>query len=230
MMLLRSPSPYAGFTLIEMIVSLGVFAVVSTITVGALLTLVAANQRFQYEQGIMSNLSFAVDSMAREMRMGFNYFCASAASVSDGVDVDGQSRRIFAANNDHHELVGSRRRNCASGRGSNPVHGISFYEQGDDVTGPTANRILYFYDATTHKIYRRVGNGVPESITSDSIRIVDANFHATNTVGGLFPPGPFDQGQPMVTIFIAAESNDDPQTPRKQYYLQTTVTQRRLDL
>ena len=62
-----------GFTLIEMIVSLTLFSAVITIAVGAFLVLLAANKQLQEEQAVLTNLSFALDSMTREIITGTGY-------------------------------------------------------------------------------------------------------------------------------------------------------------
>ena len=64
-----------GFTLIEMIVAVGLFAVVSLVAVSALLSLVDANRKAQALQSVINNLNVAVDGMARAIREGSNYRC-----------------------------------------------------------------------------------------------------------------------------------------------------------
>ena len=71
-----------GFTLIEMLVSLALFAVVVTMSVGSLLILIDANGKAQSTQLVVTNLSFALDSMTREMRTGFNWDCHNRVSES----------------------------------------------------------------------------------------------------------------------------------------------------
>ncbi|MEK7093249.1 MAG: type II secretion system protein, partial [Patescibacteria group bacterium] len=74
-----------GFTLIEMIVSVGLFAVVMIICVAALLSLVDANKKAQAIQSVMNNLNVAVDGMVRSIRMGTNYHCGTDLSVTSGL-------------------------------------------------------------------------------------------------------------------------------------------------
>ena len=62
-----------GFTLVEMIVAVGLFAVVMIVCVGALLSLVSANRKAQALQSVMNNLNVALDGMARTVRMGNDY-------------------------------------------------------------------------------------------------------------------------------------------------------------
>jgi prepilin-type N-terminal cleavage/methylation domain-containing protein len=65
----------AGFTLVEMLVSLALFTTVSTITVGALLSLIGGNQRLLKQQTLTSSAIFSFDDMTREIRMGSYYYC-----------------------------------------------------------------------------------------------------------------------------------------------------------
>ncbi len=84
----------AGFTIIEMIVAIGLFGVVMVIASGALLTMLDANRKAQTIKSVINNLSFALESMTREIRMGSNYHCGtvavfnSAPSLSDCPNFD----------------------------------------------------------------------------------------------------------------------------------------------
>lgn len=75
-----------GFTLIEMIVAVGLFAVVMMVSVSALLALVNANRKAQALQAVMNNLNVAVDGMVRSARMGSSYHCGAAGSYSIPAD------------------------------------------------------------------------------------------------------------------------------------------------
>src|SRR3989344_9208579 len=81
---LDSKSGKGGFTLIEMIVSIALFAVVMTVAVGALLSLTGANEKAQAPQSVMNNLNISLDSMVRNIRMGRDYRCVGpTASLTD---------------------------------------------------------------------------------------------------------------------------------------------------
>lgn len=206
-----------GFTLIEMIVSLGIFSMIITVAVGALLVLIAGNQKLQNEQAVMSNLAFALDSMTREIRTGYNYYCAGRPSYASG-----GAEAIFDVS-DSQEAIGSNTNNCPTGRsGGDNLQGVSFFEGGNSITAAD-QRILYFYDSTDKTIKRRVGDAAARSVISSGLEITDAEFFVTGAAP-LDPSG--NTEQPTVTIYIEAkEVGDD-----KKYYLQTTVTQRVLDL
>lgn len=203
-----------GFTIIEMIVSLGVFSIVITIAVGALLMLIATNQQLQSEQSVMTNLSFALDSMTREIRTGTHYYCDSAGNLNG----------IFASSYNL-DALGNSYRDCSNGRGGR-IHGLAFNEGGNSISGAN-NRILYYFDENDGKIYRRVGTSAPESIISTGIYIRDMYFYVAGSKP-LSAGNPDYKDQASVTIFIeAAETLDSTAEP---YYIQTTVTQRTLDL
>lgn len=220
----RSFHKKAGFTLIEMIVSLGVFAVVVTITVGAILVLISTNQRLQAEQSVMTNLSFALDTMTREMRTGFNYYCESRANYNAG-----GPNNIFKNGNDHEGKVMDGKQDCPDGRSpiNDQLQGVSFYEGGDSLTQSSGGRrILYFYDVAAKTIMRRLGNADAQSIVSSGLVIKNAQFIVTGSSDWVAPGGNLEQ--PTITIYLEAQEKDD--ITAKTYYLQTTVTQRSLDL
>lgn len=82
----HTTSSQKGFTLIEIMVSVALFAVVMTISVGALLSLVDANRKAQALNSIMNNLNFALENMSRNMRVGTTYHCSSTALVPVNID------------------------------------------------------------------------------------------------------------------------------------------------
>jgi prepilin-type N-terminal cleavage/methylation domain-containing protein len=65
-----------GFTLLEMIVAVGIFAVAAVIAVGALVRITGLNRQAQTLQTAMNNAGFALESMSREIRVGTRYQCA----------------------------------------------------------------------------------------------------------------------------------------------------------
>ena len=210
----------SGFTLVEMIVSLALFSVVITIAVGALLVLIASNERFQEEQSVMTNLSFAIDSMTREIRTGVNYFCDSQDSAN-GVSA---GQRIFQNGQD---LSFEPTQDCQNGNSSDRrYHGISFVEGGQSITGSADTRIVYFFDDTEGKIYRRVSGNDAQSIVSSGIFIENAEFFVTGS--DPLSDGSSEIDQATVSIVIEARETDS--AADSTYNIQTTVVQRTLDI
>lgn len=188
-----------GFTLIEMLVALSLFTIVMTIVVGSLLVLIDGNRQLQGEQSVMTNLSFAMDSMTREIRTGKNYYCANSFGGS--------------------QLTPDANQDCMAGN-----NGISFIEAGGSITGATDGRIAYYFDSGNKTLMRKVGD-TAQSIVSNGISIDEAKFFVTGSDN-------FNQtsdvNQPAVTIIIKASETGI--VGEKPYILQTTITQRELDL
>lgn len=218
----RSPASQLGFTLIEMIVSLGLFSIVITVSVGALLVLIATNEQLQAEQSVMTNLSFALDSMSREIRTGTNYYCDSEQSVTTG-----GPNNIFKDGNNLDGILGDSTNDCSDGltAAGHNVQGVAFKEGGNSITGSN-DHIVYFYDRSNGQIFRRIGTNNAQSIISSGIYITDAEFY----VSGSDPlsSGAGEQDQSTVTIFIEARENSN--ATSKPYQIQTTITQRTLDI
>ncbi len=59
-----------GFTLIEMMVSVSIFAIVVMISMGAIFTVVDSNKKAQSLKSVMNNLNFALETMTRTIKTG----------------------------------------------------------------------------------------------------------------------------------------------------------------
>ncbi len=85
-----------GFSLIEIIVAVGVFTVVAMLTVGSLLILTAAEKRVASVQANQDNVRFAMIEMTREIRYGTEYnICSSNATNQETcfsvINADGET-------------------------------------------------------------------------------------------------------------------------------------------
>jgi prepilin-type N-terminal cleavage/methylation domain-containing protein len=81
---------HRGFTLVEMIVAVAIFATVVLIAVGALLSIVSANRKANELRVVMENLNFAIESIARDIRTGEDYGCTGVSG-----DCSASSRLTF---------------------------------------------------------------------------------------------------------------------------------------
>lgn len=192
----------AGFTLIEIIVSVAIFAIVMTIALGALLSINLANKRAQSVRIVLDNVNFALESMAREIRLGQNYHC--------GTDVDPGSSTSFGV------------ADCTS----SGLTGIAFvssqttqiqYRLGKvsgntcDVGAPAAEMtsICSLENSTTFS-----------PLTSPEIQISNLRFVVTGTGS--------DTKQPQVIISLSGTASTS-SSLKPDFKLQTTVAQRRVD-
>ena len=72
-MLKNSKHHNQAFTLVEIMVAVSIFAIVATITVSALLSANAVNNKAQAIKLAMDNLNYALDSIAIKMKFGTNF-------------------------------------------------------------------------------------------------------------------------------------------------------------
>ncbi len=73
-----------GFTLIEMIVAIGIFSIVLIMGIAAISGTIAANRKSQSSNLVMSNLSLAIEAMSRSIRIGTGYLSYTGSVVVDG--------------------------------------------------------------------------------------------------------------------------------------------------
>lgn len=145
----------AGFTLIEMIVSVALFAIVMLICVSSLLALVGANRKAQALESVTSNIDMALDGMSRAIRMGSDYHCgASGASVP------------------------LQPQDCS---GSNGDTYFAFEPYGNtSANQPT----VYYFSSTDQRIYRSVAGAPAMPITAPEVTINALTFYVVGTTRG----------------------------------------------
>lgn len=209
---LRKPSDrhrhalsHGGFTLIEMIVAVGLFSVVMVVSVAALLSLVNANRKAQGLQSVMNNMNIAIDGMVRAVRMGSEY----DGSAQCAGNIDGQPK------------------DCTEGSSQfsfEPYHNCSDPNTHCDANGSVPRRI-YWYDPTSKSLYRSddgtlTGGG---AITAPEVDINSVTFYVIGSASG-------DSEQPKVVVVIKGSSGTTRLVSSSTFHIQATAVQRVLDL
>jgi len=77
-----------GFTLIEMIVAMGVFTVCMVLIVGSLISLNNASRKERAIRVAMDNIGASIDSMSRNIRMGTTFHCGCGTSGTPSTSGD----------------------------------------------------------------------------------------------------------------------------------------------
>ena len=85
-MLVLKDRKKSGFTLIEIIISMGLFSIVMLIALTTLFSLSAANNRVRSAQVVTDNLGFVFEDISRVARFGFNYHCGDYGDLSEPQD------------------------------------------------------------------------------------------------------------------------------------------------
>jgi prepilin-type N-terminal cleavage/methylation domain-containing protein len=86
-----------GFSLVELLVAISVFAIVMTISIGAILNIVDTNKKAQSLKSVMNNLNFALENMTRNIKTGSEYSVSSPNCPAGSISEDGEPQD-FASN------------------------------------------------------------------------------------------------------------------------------------
>lgn len=73
-----------GYTLVELIIAVGLFALIMMLASGAYLVMININRQTQSIATGIDNLSFALETMTRTIRTGTNYSCNGGGDCSPG--------------------------------------------------------------------------------------------------------------------------------------------------
>ncbi|OGG47942.1 hypothetical protein A3D66_01420 [Candidatus Kaiserbacteria bacterium RIFCSPHIGHO2_02_FULL_50_9] len=90
-----------AFTLVELLVSVGIFSLVMLMAVSSLLSLVDVDRKAQSMKSVMNNLNFAMESMSREIKTG--QFFESVDNYTFTYD-DRQGRKVTYSLPEHQIL------------------------------------------------------------------------------------------------------------------------------
>lgn len=191
----------AGFTLIEVLVSMSIFTIVVGMAVGTMVVLIDANAKAQNVQQAASNVAFALDSMSREIRTGIFYY-----GDTDGNPVSS----------------GSAVRDCSSATNCDT---ISFVEAGDSLTGSCTGgtgggRVAYRHN--NEALERRLCDGDWQPMTSPEVTIDHAQFIVEHTARD-------DSRSPVVIIYVEA-TVDGVIGTAASLRLQSSITQQAIDI
>lgn len=196
-----------GFTLIEMVVAVGLFAIVMTVCVDVLLSLVNADRKAQALQSVINNLNISLDSMVRSIREGTNYHCGSGTYTT--------------------------LQNCSSTSDDPSNHyTFAFEPYGSTYNAQTGlwsgRAIIYHYNSADKRLYRStdgvLANAVP--ITAPEVSIDSLQFYVVGTA----QTAQGDQVQPKVIIVVKGSAGAEGTTARTTFHIQAAAVQRQLDL
>jgi len=205
-----------GFTLVELLVTVGLFVIIITIAVGGFTNAIRTERQVSSLISAQSNVSLALEQMSREIRTGYLFCHAGTPPVTDwGV---GTPQGSAAAN----ALPDC---GCTISRSPAP-------------TGSWTCNALDFYDAATnHVVYETTSTGPlagtliesstqllnPLSVTGGGITVKYLKFYLYGEVEG-------DNTPPRITIVIGiTPSSSDPAVANDVINLQTTVSSRNID-
>lgn len=198
---LVSSIQYRGFTLIEMMVAVAIFAIVMMIGVGALLSLVETNRRAEAINAVMQNLNAALEGMSRAIRVGTVYHCQTS-TTPDTPAILATASSDAACN-------------------PNPGHLIAFESSSGSLSN-TGDQTVYRLNGT--QLERSKDSGISWlAVTAPEVSIDTFNIYLIGA-----QPRPSDNTQPRLVMTIKGSAPIP--GGRTQFTIQASVTQRIIDI
>lgn len=88
-----------GFTLIEIMVSVAIFAIIMTTGIGALVSLTNSYKISQKNKQVNDSLNYTLETMTRELRLGRDYRANASSANQSPNDGEGSSIGFIATDN-----------------------------------------------------------------------------------------------------------------------------------
>ncbi|MDQ5901329.1 MAG: hypothetical protein QG580_44 [Patescibacteria group bacterium] len=193
-----------GFTLIEVMISVGLFTVIMIIGITAILGVNNTYRKSRSMRAAIDNLSFIMEDMSRNIRLGYSYRCLDSI-----------------------EVVPTEIEEPRDGFG---CKGIAFEPFWDPVSGDSGDQVIYyiFEDPNTGigSIFKSDAGGVDGSFSPMNSLNVDIDpIKSSFFIVGAESDSDFTQ--PFVAINLSGVASSSSQST--DFSLQTFVTQRLLD-
>lgn len=213
-----------GFTLVEMLVVLGLFSFIMTLATGVLYSTQAINVKLQASQAVLDNVNISMDTMSRDIRYGFDFHC--------GANLPPAETKI------------NLRKSCRYSD-AGLLHGGKslFFKPADAVSD--SDRVSYYASTTsfgnvilkdeyTKNIVTGITSTTTYQITANDVKITSLVFYVeganTGTGNGVDVDEVHDYVQPLITLMISGET-----IPIKQngaptpFAIQTSISSRGID-
>jgi prepilin-type N-terminal cleavage/methylation domain-containing protein len=199
-----------GFTLIELMVSLAIFSIVVIAGLGAMLAISDANRRVQKTRAVMDNLSLAMESMSRNLRLGSNYICTTYTTSLPNITKTTPSQNCGAGVNSYGNYIG-------------------FFDQYMEYSLANEYPSFYYLDKSSgtgvikYKNYTTAG-GAGVAVTSPELDVQDLRFYVTGSAQA-------ERGlkQPRVLMVLSGKTFIGKSQEPVEINIQTTISQRALN-
>ena len=220
----------AGFTLIEMIVSVGLFAIVMFISTAVIFSIINGNRKSQSINTVANNLNFSIESVIRDIKTGYWYNCYDYhANGGDSIfnDIDTFETHYFS----QPQNGGVGPYGCL---GNAPVSHITFVST---LSADGQPRVVEYYLSGTspkviHKVYYDAANDevVDSPLTTSDIDVEQFDLYIQNPPSAFLPNKP-TAIQPSVFVIINGNAKTgDRDADVSAFGVQTLISQRFLNI
>jgi prepilin-type N-terminal cleavage/methylation domain-containing protein len=216
-----------GFTLVELLVVLGLFSGIITLAMGALFSSQSLNVRLQETQAAMDNVNLSMEDITRDIRYGSNFY-ATTTIVDPGVFTPSKNRSCILTPSPGSGGGGAG--GCTvlyfkPHEGQNSLDRVAYYI---DSNGTLFKKEIPYnspYDATKVKTYQVTSNDVVIKSLVFFVQGAGESQDATNNDDGVL-----DYAQPLITVTVTgvAKPRKATSSPGK-FTIESTVSPRGID-
>lgn len=202
-----------GFTLVEVMISIGLFTIVMVIGIGAILGVNSTHRKTQTMRSVVDNLSFVMEDMARSLRLADSIFCSqNSVAPNSALDISSGGQTAVSCPN-----------------GGNIIAFEPYWNY--DLNTPDNQVIYYINDANgIGTIFKKSAENMDWTSDDLFIPITPAEIDIDISKSGFWVTGAEDETpalQPKVTIVLVGTVRLG--NASTEFNLQTTVSQRLLD-
>ena len=204
-----------AFTLVEMLVVVGLFSSIATLSLGALFNAQTINGNLQKTQAILDNINLSIQTMTRDIRFGSDFYATSTIPQS-------------------HDDVQTMRRNCAYGDIAVPAGCSVLVFRTTDDTGGLDRTVFYVENGILYKKQIPAsGDPVILQMTSNEVEVTSLIFYvqgAQTSDGSNDESGITDDIQPLITVLISGITKSSrAAVPSTSFNIQTSISAREID-
>ena len=185
-----------GFTLVEMMVAIAVFSIVMVTAMSALLNVIDANNKARSLKTAINNISFALEGISKDMRMGKEYACGPDGNTTITDCTGGVNTISFKSSKIGVEYI--------------------YYKQAITTLPNGKNVGQIFSCVSTTGTGLCNGSGGYSAITSTEVNLTSVKFYILNTGGG--------NKQPRMIMTLSGEAGSKEKI-KTMFDLQTGVSQ-----
>lgn len=205
-----------GFTLVEMLVVLGLFSTIMTIASGALFSAQSVNVKLQETQSILDNMNLSVEVMTRDIRYGSDFY-ATTTTLGPAP---------------------SRRKSCTYA-----VFGcnVLYFKPADAVND--LDRVVYYLDSGI--LYKKeipsgIGSAKIYQITAGDINVKSLIFFVKGAEASPDIVGPgnatsnedtlvVDYEQPLITLTLFGITRQTRMATTTKFTIESSISPREID-
>lgn len=211
MKLIFTKNHIKAFSLVEILVVLGLFSSIATLSLGALFNAQTINGHLQETQAILDNINLSTQTITRDIRFGSEFHCTTTVPLTLGA-------------------VPTTRRNCAYGVDGSASGSVLVFKSSDAVDDLDRTVIYVENGILYEKIYPRTGDPVLLQMTANNVTITSLTFYvegAQTSDGSNDFGGASDYKQPLVTFLLSGVTRPaSTGVPSAPFTIQSNISSR----